>query len=90
MKLLNSLSGKKTYVCCAALVLIGVATGLGIHVPDWVSYILAGGTAGAARLAIANNAKASTVALTALIDSVKTVASAPVADTSAPVDPPSA
>ncbi|MGB8601968.1 MAG: hypothetical protein WCD42_07205 [Rhizomicrobium sp.] len=72
--------GWKTYACCAALIAVGIATAWGVHIPDWVPMILAGGAGAGGRLAIADNARTSATAIAVLIDSVK----AATADSSAP------
>lgn len=52
--------GWRTYAACIALILIGVASGLGYYVPDWLVTVIAGLGGIAGRAAITNNAKKTT------------------------------
>lgn len=65
-----SLHGWKTYAACAVLIAAGVASAFGVHVPEWALTMIAGVGGIAGRMAIADNAKAATLAAEALAASV--------------------
>lgn len=51
--LLSFADNKKTYLVAGAIVVVGVAQGLGYHIPDWVLWVLGAGGLSAHRNAVA-------------------------------------
>lgn len=88
MKFISWTNGKKTYVTLAVTVAIGVAEGLGYHVPHLVELGLEVLGVGFARQGASADAKAATLALLALLkDAADQVTVPDVGQPTAPTTP---